>query len=388
MWDGFVELVARGCWYAGGWYDEGWYDEFWDVREGMWVGVGKSGGRDLGIGGVGKRGERILWVLCICDESWGGWWRGFWVWVVMFLLRGLWATKVCGGGGLVVLDENLFGPVGWSVMFAEDVVYDLSFMLVVVVQVGGFVLVVVLVLSVGAVWVILGDVLSVYAWEVCVTVAVFVSVASLAGAASADAAVPTSAPVGMSAMMGARSVPVVNGIDEAASADAAVPTSASLGVSAMMGARSDAAIPTSAFAGVPATMGARSVPVVDGIDQAASADAAVPTSASVGVSAMMGARSVPVVDGIDENFLILGVLWGCDAASEEEVVVVFCVVLESGGYTKGVGLLLLGVCLVLCGRGGNVFDGSDGVLCSVCCQWEEGEGEEIKLGWWRGNKFW
>ena len=37
------------------------------------------------------------------------------------------------------------------VMFAEDVVYDLSFMLVVVVQVGGFVLVVVLVLSVGAV---------------------------------------------------------------------------------------------------------------------------------------------------------------------------------------------------------------------------------------------
>ena len=301
----------------------------------------------------------------------------------MFLLRGLWATKVCGGGGLVVLDENLFGPVGWSVMFAEDVVYDLSFMLVVVVQVGGFVLVVVLVLSVGAVWVILGDVLSVYAWEVCVTVAVFVSVASLAGAASADAAVPTSAPVGVSAMMGARSVPVVDGIDEAASADAAVPTSASVGVSAMMGARLDAAVPTSAPAGVPATMGARSVPEVDGIDEAASADAAVPTSASVGVSAM-----VPVVDGIDEDFLIVGVLWGCDAASEEEVVVVFCVVLESGGYTKGVGLLLLGVCLVLCGRGGNVFDGSDGVLCSVCCQWEEGEGEEIKLGWWRGNKFW
>ena len=74
----------------------------------------------------------------------------------------------------------------------------------------------------------------------------FVSVASLAGAASADAAVLTSAPVGMSAMMGARSVQVVDGIDEAASADAAVPTSASVGVSAMMGARS--------------------VPVVDGID--------------------------------------------------------------------------------------------------------------------------
>ena len=253
-------------------------------------------------------------------------------------------------------------------------------MLLVVVQVGGFVLVVVLVLSVGAIWVILGDVLSVYAWEVCVTVAVFVSVASLAGAASADAAVLTSAPVGMSAMMGARSVPVVDGIDKAASADAAVPTSASVGVSAMMGARSvpvvdgideaasaDAAVPTSACVWVSATMGAQS-------------DAAVSTSAPAGVPATMGARSVPAVDGIDEDFLILGVLWGCDVASEEEVVVVFCVVLESGGYTKGVGLLLLGVCLVLCGRGGNVFDGSDGVLCSVCCQWEEGEGEEISSG--------
>ena len=50
----------------------------------------------------------------------------------------------------------------------------------------------------------------------------------------------------------------------------------------------------------------------------------------------------------------MGVLGVLDAVSEEEIAAVFCEVLVSG-YMKGVGLLLIGVCLVLCGSGGKVM---------------------------------
>ena len=76
----------------------------------------------------------------------------------------------------------------------------------------------------------------------------------------------------------------------------------------------------------------------------------------------------------------MGVLGVLDAASEEEVAAVSCEVLVSG-YMKRVGLLLVGVCLVLCGSGGNVFDGCVVVLSCDCFHSEVGGGEEIKFGW-------
>ena len=75
-------------------------------------------------------------------------------------------------------------------------------------------------------------------------------------------------------------------------------------------------------------------------------------------------RLVSMIDGTEEDCLTVGVLGVLDAASEE-VAAVSCEVLVSG-YMKGVGLLLVGVCLVLCGSGGNVFDGCVVVLFCDC----------------------
>ena len=263
---------------------------------------------------------------------------------VLSLLRESLATKVYGAGGLVVFDENLFGFEGWDDIFVEDVVDDASFMLIVVVYVEGLVPVEVPVLPLGDL-VVLVDAPPVSAWANDVTVA------ARASAAATAMAVFDAWPVSMIDGTGVdRSIVSVN------------------------------APPVPAWAD----------------------DVTVAVRASVAVTAMVvfDARPVSTIDGTEVDRSIVGAPEAQDAALGEDAAAnrgeavdtlqlpAVAGVLVGVGYTKGVGLLLIEAWRVLCGSGGNVFDGCVVVMFCVCFHWEVGGGEGIKFGWWRGKSLW
>ena len=223
-------------------------------------------------------------------------------------------------------------------MIVEDVVYDASFMLVVVVYVEGLVPVEVPVLPLGDL-VVLVDAPPVPAWANDVTVA------ARASAAATAMAVFDAWPVSMIDGTGVdRSIVSVDAPPVPAWADdVTVTVRTSVAVTAMV------------------VFDARPVSTIDGtgVDRSI-------VGAPEAQDAALGEEDAAANRGEAVDTLLLPAVTG---------------VLVGVGYTKGVRLLLIEAWQVLCGSGGNVFDGCVVVMFCVCFHWEVGGGEGIKFGW-------